>query len=65
MFPIEVFIAPDILLIANYFLNIFKISSNDNITCLKVWEFKYSRDKNKMKTWIVIYLSASLCLLRV
>ena len=34
MFPIEVFIAPDILLIANYFLNIFKISSNDNITCL-------------------------------
>ena len=50
MFPIEVFIAPDILLIANYFLNIFKISSNDNITCLKVWESKYSRAKNKIKT---------------
>ena len=27
MFPIEVFIAPDILLIANYFLNIFWIFS--------------------------------------
>lgn len=33
MFPIEVFIAPDILLIANYFLNIFWIFSNENITC--------------------------------
>ena len=46
MFLIEVFIAPDILLIANNSLNIFYIFSTMK-TCLHVWELKYLNAKHK------------------
>ena len=51
MFPIEVFIAPDILLIANYFLNIFWIFSKMKTSRVyhDGWESKYPNAKNKEK----------------